>query len=160
MPKKQASGLYRTKVKIGVDANGKDINKWISGKTKRELEEARREVEERYIYHTAPQDDQLFGAYAVEWFNVRKRPGLSPSQLESYRTALNRHILPKFSEHNLRSITPVMLQEFLNAFEGCSSTKITARKATNQKSCAGSCRQACDSKTKDPALHRALSLTG
>ena len=125
MPKKQASGLYRTKVKIGVDANGKDINKWISGKTKRELEEARREVEERYIYHTASQEDQLFGAYAVQWFNVRKRPGLSPSQLESYRTALNRHILPKFSEHNLRSVTPVMLQEFLNTFEGCSATKIT-----------------------------------
>ena len=38
MAKKQASGLYRTKVKIGVNADGKDINQWISAKTKKELE--------------------------------------------------------------------------------------------------------------------------
>ena len=125
MAKKQASGLYRTKVKIGVDQAGKPINKWISGKTKRELEEARREVEERYIYNPNQQDDRLFGEYAVEWFNVRKRPGLSPSSVEAYRTALNVHILPVFGERMLRSVSPIELQEFLNAFAGSSTTKIT-----------------------------------
>ena len=44
MPKKQKSGLYRTKIKIGVDAKGKDINKWVSGRTMAELEEAKREA--------------------------------------------------------------------------------------------------------------------
>ena len=130
MAKKQASGLYRTKIKIGVDMDGKPINKWISGKTKRELEEARREVEEKYIYNFGQKDDCIFGAYAVEWFRVRKRPGLSPSQVEAYRTALNTHILPVFGERMLRSITPIDLQSYMNTFEGCSSTKITMIQST------------------------------
>ncbi len=125
MPKKQASGLYRTKIKIGVDQNGKAINKWISGKTKREMEEARKEVERRYIGVIGAADDQVFGAYAVQWFHMRKKPGLSPSQAEGYRTALNLHVLPYFGERMLRSITPIDLQEFANQFEGCSTTKIT-----------------------------------
>ena len=67
MPKKQKSGLYRTKVKIGVDSNGKDINKWISGSTKAELEQAKQAVIKHYILGIGMQEDQLFGEYAVNW---------------------------------------------------------------------------------------------
>lgn len=49
MPKKQKSGLYRTKVKVGTDHTGKPIVKWISGKTQKELEDAKREVIARYV---------------------------------------------------------------------------------------------------------------
>lgn len=125
MAKKQKSGLYRSKVKIGVDANGKDINKWISGKTKRELEQARREVEQHYILGVNKANDRLFGEYAVTWYNSVKKPMLSPSQQESYRTALNTHILPRFGNRNLRAITASELQIFLNGFSGSSRTKIT-----------------------------------
>ena len=49
MPKKQKSGLYRTKVKVGTDHTGKPIVKWISGKTQKELEDAKREVIAHYV---------------------------------------------------------------------------------------------------------------
>lgn len=151
MPKKQKSGLYRSKVKIGVDQSGRNINKWISGKTKRELEEARREIEEHYIYNLGQQDDRIFGDFAVEWFTVRKRPGLSPSSVEAYRTALNVHILPVFGERMLRSISPVELQEFVNGFAGSSSTKITMIQSTIKSIFAA----AFDDRvlTYDPAIH-------
>lgn len=125
MATKQKSGLYRSKVKIGVDAAGKDIFKYISGKTKRELEEQRQKVIARYIDCTALIEDRLFGEYVVEWFKVRKSPGLSDSSRESYRTALNKHILPIFGDRKLRSIRPIELQDFLNGFAGASQTKIT-----------------------------------
>ena len=48
MPKKQKSGLYRTKVKVGTDHTGKHIVKWVSGKTQKELEDAKREVIAHY----------------------------------------------------------------------------------------------------------------
>ena len=51
MPKKQKSGLYRTKIKIGVDAQGRDINKWVSGRTMAELEKA---LEESKAIHDRP----------------------------------------------------------------------------------------------------------
>ncbi len=130
MAKKQKSGLYRSKVKIGVDANGKDINKWISGKTKRELEQARREVEQYYILGVTQTDDSLFGDYAVRWYTSVKKPMLSPSSQESYRTALNKHILPTFGSRRLRAITATELQVYLNSFAGCSRTKITMIAAT------------------------------
>ena len=48
MPKKQKSGLYRTKVKVGTDHTGKPIVKWVSGKTQKELEDAKCEVIAHY----------------------------------------------------------------------------------------------------------------
>lgn len=149
MPKKQKSGLYRSKVKIGVDASGKDINKWISGSTKAELERARQDIIRHYILGVSAQADRLFGDYAVEWFRVHKEPGLSPSSRESYRTALNKDILPGFGNRQLRAITSGDLQAFVNSFSGCSATKITYIIATLR----GVFRQACADSIipKDPS---------
>lgn len=130
VPKKQKNGLYRSKVKIGVDAQGGDVFKYISGKTKAELEQARRDVIAYYIDGTGMEEDRPFGAYAVEWFNVRKKPGLSASSVQSYRTALNKDILPEFGNRNLRAIKPIELQAFANRFAGKSATKITMITAT------------------------------
>lgn len=124
MPKKQKSGLYRTKIKIGVDDKGKPIYKYISGKTKRELEEARRQVIEYYISGTAPAPDQLFGAYAQQWFSARIAPTVSESTLQSYRYTINKHIMPVFGERNLRAITSLELQTWLNQFSGMSNTTL------------------------------------
>ena len=125
MPKKQKSGLYRAKVKIGVDANGKDILKYISGKTKAELEHERKKVIEKYITGTGLQDDRIFGAYAAEWYHVRKEPFVEVSTRNCYRTILNKHLIPTFGERNLRSIKPIELQKYVNDFAGQSKTQIT-----------------------------------
>lgn len=130
MAKKQKNGLYRSKVKVGVDADGRDIFKWYSGKTRKEFEQARQEVIARYIDGTALQDDQLFGSYAVTWFNVRKKPHIKDGSIENYRTALNKDILPVFGDRNLRAIQPAEIQEFLNGFSGKSASKITYVVAT------------------------------
>lgn len=129
MAKKQSSGLYRTKVKIGVDAAGKDIVKWVSGKTKKELEEAKQEVIRHFVEGDGMEEDQLFGLYAQTWFKA-KTAGLSASSTESYRTALNKDILPVFGKRNMRAIKPSELQEFLAGFAGMSASKITMIKAT------------------------------
>lgn len=125
MAKKQASGLYRTKVKIGVDADGKDIVKWVSGKTKKELEDAKQAVIAYYILGSGLESDRLFGEYAKEWYEVRKAPFSQPSTQNCYRTILNKHLLPAFGMRNLRAIKPIELQAFLNTFAGQSSTQIT-----------------------------------
>lgn len=130
MPTKQKSGLYRSKVKIGVDPSGKNIYKWISGKTQRELEDERRRVIAYYIDDTALRESQQLGSYASEWFKVKILPNLSPSSLEAYRTALNTHILPVLGNRNLRAIRSTDLQYFLNKFAGSSETKITMIMAT------------------------------
>lgn len=132
MPSKQKSGLYRSKVKIGVDGEGKDIVKWISGKTKAELEKARQDIIARYIDCTALNDDRIFGEYAVEWYHERKEPFVSASTQNNYRTMLNKHILPEFGDRKLRSINSHDLQRFLNRFDGTSKSQITSALTTLQ----------------------------
>lgn len=125
MPKKQKSGLYRTKVTIGVKADGKPLYKWISGKTKKDLEQERRKVEEFYISGTGLRDDKLFGEYATEWYKTHKEPFLAPSSQCSFRSMLNKHILPAFADRNLRAIHSSDLQAFMNRFAGTSKTHIS-----------------------------------
>lgn len=124
MPRKQTNGLYRTKVKIGVDANGKDINKWISGKTKKELEQARQEVIAYYIDGTGVDKDKLFGEYIVEWFNAVKRPELTEASLANWRSMINRHVIPAFGDRNMRAIKATELQVWLSGFAGESKSTI------------------------------------
>ena len=116
---------YRSKVKIGVDAAGKPINKWIQGRTRAELAEARAEVIARYITGEALGDDRLFGDYASEWYRIRKEPFISASTQESYRTALNKHLFPVYGDRMLRSIGAMELQKFLNGYAGKSKSQIT-----------------------------------
>lgn len=123
MPKRKTP--YRSKVKIGVDADGKPINKWIQGRTRAELQEAREAVIAKYITGEALADDRLFGDYASEWYRVRKAPFVSASTRESYRTALNKDLFPVLGERNLRAITSMELQELVNKYEGKSKSKIT-----------------------------------
>ena len=87
MPKRKTP--YRSKVKIGVDANGKDIVKYIQGYTREELRQARKAVIAQYITGEALASDRLFGDYASEWYRVKKAPFVSASSQQSYRTALN-----------------------------------------------------------------------
>lgn len=124
MAKKQKSGLYRTKVKIGVDANGKDINKWVSGSTKAELERARQDVIKYYILGESAPRDIMFGEYVQRWFKSKRNPRVDGATSENYRTMINVHILPAFGKRQFRAITPHDLQSWMDEFKGCSVSKI------------------------------------
>lgn len=129
MAKKQKSGLYRARVKIGVNADGSDQYKYISGRTQRELEAERRHVQEYYIGGKKIVPDKPFGVCAQEWFERLKlrveNDERSEGTLESYRTALNKDILPVFGDRFMRAIQPNELQKFVDGFSGMSQSKIT-----------------------------------
>ena len=116
---------YRSKVKVGVGPDGRPINKWIQGRTRAELRQAREAVIARYITGEAPADDRLFGDYASEWYRVRKAPFVCDSTRNNYRTTLNKHLLPAFGDRHLRSIRAIELQDFVNGFDGMSKSQIT-----------------------------------
>ena len=102
MPKRKTP--YRSKVKIGVDSDGKPVVKYIQGYTREELRAAREAIIARYITGEALADDRLFGDYATEWFKVRKAPFTSASSKQSYRTALNKNLFPLLGDRMLRAI--------------------------------------------------------
>ena len=129
MPKKQKSGLYRARIKVGVKPDGSDDYKYISGKTKKELEDARRQVVEYFIEGKKTAADRRFGLCAQDWFaRLEEKVGKgkkSLSTLDSYRTALNKDILPVFGDRHMRAIDAQELQSFIDGFDQYSKTKIT-----------------------------------
>lgn len=124
MAKKQSSGLYRTKVKIGVGPDGKDIVKWVSGKTRKELEEEKQRVIAYYVKGTGVGQDQLFGQYLQDWFQNVKIHELSDASIANWRSMINKHVMPVFAKRNLRAIKAMELQIWLNGFAGESKTTI------------------------------------
>lgn len=111
MPTKQKSGLYRAKVRLG-DKDGKPVYKYISGKTKAELEKARREIIEVYVEGRYASKRLLFDEYLDQWIETCL---VGSSVTVKQRTYLiNRFIRPKLGKHSLRSITAMDLQEIIN----------------------------------------------
>lgn len=129
MARKQKSGLYRGRVKIGVNPDGTDMYKYISARTQKELEAERRRVMDFYVGGNKPVPDRQFGACAREWFKQMEakagKDKVSVGTLESYRTALNKDILPVFGSRGMRAIRPNDLQVFVDQYSGYSQTKIT-----------------------------------
>lgn len=121
---------YRSKVKVGVGPDGKPINKWIQGRTRAELAQAREAVIAQYITGEALANDRLFGDYATEWYRIRKAPFVSASSREAYRTALNKDLFPVLGDRKLRAITSMELQQLVNTYAGRSGTKIAVILAT------------------------------
>ena len=122
---KQKSGLYRTKITLGHDADGTPIVKYISGKTKKELEEKRQEVLHYYAMGAVEANREvLFSDYVQEWYDVYKKPHISQSSRQSYESLINNRINPAFHGRQLRAISAPELQHFMNGCQGLGKTTI------------------------------------
>ena len=125
MGAKNSAGKYRGRVQIGVDKDGKPINKYVCASTMRELEEKKNEIRHHYISGEPIRDDLLLYQYAEEWYKVKKEPFISDASRGAYRSMLTKHILPAFGLRHLRAIRATELQTFVNTFAGFSKSQIT-----------------------------------
>jgi integrase len=123
MAKKQSDGRYRAKLTIGTKADGTPIYKYVSGRTQRELEEAKVAARAYYVDGTKRLRDSLLQEYLVQWYKAKKEPFLSDSTREGYRIYYS-HIMPVFGDRMMRAILPLEIQEWLNGYAGKSSTTI------------------------------------
>lgn len=126
MPKKQKDNRYRAKITVGYDADGVAVYKYVSARTKKELEEAKVAARAHYIDGAVqPQQDRLFSDYVREWYRVKKEPFVSSATKVNYAACLNKHLIPRFGDRNLRSIRANELQEWLNEYAGVAKTTIS-----------------------------------
>lgn len=112
---RQSDGRYRAKVTVGKDMNGGSVIKYVSGRTKKELEAAKEAIRQEYITGRNTPENAMFGAYAIQWYNTYKKPNIGASAQSSYRTALNVHILPILGNKRLTAISAMDLQELINS---------------------------------------------
>lgn len=125
MAQKSNSCKHRGRVQIGVDKDGKPINKYVSASTLREIKEKKDELRKHYIEGAPVAEDMLFYEYAENWYKLKKEPDLSLSSKNAYETMFKKHILPAFGMRHLRAITANELQLFANSFAATSKSQIT-----------------------------------
>ena len=117
--------VYRAKVRIGVDSNGKPIDKYLRASSKMELETAKQACREHFILGRPIPEDKLFYEYAEEWYTVRKEPFISDSSRASYKSCFVKHILPVFGLRHMKAISASDIQLFVNSFAGASKSQLT-----------------------------------
>ena len=122
MATKNSAGKYRGRVQVGVDKDGKPINKYVCAPTMRELEAKKDYVRKHYIEGQPLREDLPFYQYAEEWYKVKKEPFISAASAAAYRSCFNKHILPAFGLRHLRAISAGELQNFINTFSNSSKS--------------------------------------
>ena len=116
---------FKGKVRIGVDAQGKPIDKYLSAPSKLELETAKQACREHFILGRPIPEDKIFYEYAEEWYTIRKEPFISAASRASYKSCFMKHILPEFGLRHMKAISANDLQLFVNQFAGSSKSQIT-----------------------------------
>lgn len=115
----------RAKVTVGTGIDGEPVIKYASGRSKKELEANKKELERAYI--TGAEEERreiLFGVYVEEWYAAYKKDKLSPSSQANYSTAIYKHLFPVFKNRQMRAIRAVELQNFMNSKAGMGKTSI------------------------------------
>ncbi|MDL2235286.1 site-specific integrase [Christensenellaceae bacterium OttesenSCG-928-L17] len=124
--KEKTDKRYRAKITVGHDVDGEPIVKYVSGKTKKELEYNKSEARRHYIegIEVAKKDISFF-RYMTEWYEAYKQPHIGESANRNYRTWLSKYILPAFEDRQLRAIRSAELQGLLNSVSHMSRTAVT-----------------------------------
>lgn len=124
--KRQADGRYRAKLTIGTRADGKKIYKYISGRTRKELEDARRRVLAVYRDgQAAPNSDLMANDWIMRWYDTVAAPRQNAETAAQKRRTIERYVLPLLDGKQLRAVTALDLQEIVNAASGSCRTILT-----------------------------------
>jgi len=116
----------RAQITVGHGADGTPVYKWASGRTKKELEANKEELRRLHINGAvAIRRDIFFGEFVTDWYRVYKEPYLSASSKANYRSVLNHYLFPAFGDKQMRAITAVQLQEYMNNLAGMGKTTLT-----------------------------------
>ena len=110
---KQKSGLYRTKVLMGYGSDGKPVNKYLSARSIRELDELVMRAKQDQAQGLLLANNAAFGDYAKKWLSVYKaNRGVATRSM--YEGIIKNHI-DLLARVPLKDINRLMIQGQINA---------------------------------------------
>jgi integrase len=116
---------FKGAVRLGVDADGKPIRKWIQRKRKdevqAELNRLRRKFELGQPVHSAK---RTVAQFLTEWLEIHVRPNLEPNTYRGYEVYVRLHLIPTLGRMPLETLNAQDVQRVLNkaAKDGLSPT--------------------------------------
>lgn len=114
--KQLAKNEFKIRFWYLLDGKRKKKTKIIHGtERKAQAREAELKLELRdrgTLRREKPKEIPSFEAYASEWFDVWVKKHNKPSEQDSKRTTLKRHLVPAFGRYRLDEITPFQVERF------------------------------------------------
>ena len=118
--KKDGSTVYRSSIYLGIDSiTGKKVKTTISARTKKEIKnksiQARVEFEKRGSTVYKAIEIKTYAELVENWLETYCHT-VKKSTLVMTQSKINNHLLPAFGEYKLEKITPVVIQQQINAW--------------------------------------------
>lgn len=113
--RKRADGTWEARYSDGRDANGRQIQRSIYAKTRKEVSEKLNTVlyQKQYGYYVSPNNITL-SEWLYKWLRDYAELSVRPSTYISYEGYVYNHINPVMGNMPIQQITPVMIQNFYN----------------------------------------------
>jgi integrase len=117
-------GLWEGKISLGYDGNGKRRRHTVYGKTKKEVQEKLRKLQNSVADGVPPDAEKLSVAqYLPRWLEMI-RPTVAPNTFGPYESHVRLYITPQLGGLQLSKVTPFHVQQFYAQLEakGVSAT--------------------------------------
>ena len=121
---------WRAAVTVGINEDGSQQRRWVSGKTQGEVQEKLRGLQSDI--HTgmlADTDDMTVKDYLALWVERKEREGLKPNTVQSYRETVHRSIVPYLGKVRLEKLRPLDIEHMLTKMHKDGKSTSTGRYA-------------------------------
>lgn len=106
-----ADGRWRGSVSLGVDASGRRLRRYVSGRLKREVQEKLQKLQARVATGATLEPSRVTVAeYLDAW--LEESPPENPNTLASYENACRVHIKPRLGALQLSALRPLHVDAF------------------------------------------------
>lgn len=105
---------WRTAITVGYDEDGRQIRRWISGKTQAEVKAALQQLQaDLQTGNMAGRTDLTVEAFYQEWLRTKESKGVKPNTLRSYSDTGRLYILPYLGAKKLSRLEPLDVERLL-----------------------------------------------
>lgn len=113
--RQRKDGLWEARYSYGRDANGKQIQKSVYGKTRKSVAEKLKAIthsidSNKYVDVT----DLTVGEWLDTWLIYYKKNLIKPTTLATYRNRIDNHLKPSLGYIKLKDLTSHRVQQFVN----------------------------------------------
>ena len=114
--RKRANGMWEARYTDGVDEHGKQIQRSVYGKTKKEAADKLHTIfyQKQQGIYVAP-TCVLLKEWMIEWLHNYARVSVRPSTYISYEGYILNHINPVIGDYLIQKVTPPIVQNFYNS---------------------------------------------
>lgn len=105
---------WRAGVTVGYDQQGRQIRRWVCGKTQAEVQDGLRQFQTDLHQGTLADSGSLtVSAYLDRWLEHKEGEGVKPNTLRSYRDSARLYLKPYLGNTRLEKLRPLDVQHLL-----------------------------------------------